>query len=158
MFDVTRVRREGERKLVEYNKDGVSIGENGAKLNSFIDWCVHYHIRIIYATWIDVPAELKEKIYTIVEKNIPSKESELDRASMWKKARVDKKGQYDNEDVQEVVNRIDEISKTCADKEPSPNDVLTQALGTRESSGRARGVGGFVTPSTYFHTAKHSKK
>ncbi|KAL4026553.1 hypothetical protein IC575_014989 [Cucumis melo] len=92
------------------------------------------------------------------EKNIPSEESELDRASMWKKVRVDKKGQYDNEDVQEVVNRIDEISKTCADKESSPNDVLTQALGTRESSGRVRGVGGFVTPSTYFHTAKRSKK
>ena len=35
---------------------------------------------------------------------------------------------------------------------------MTQALGTRESSGRVRGVGGFVTPSTYFHTAKRSKK
>ncbi|TYK03264.1 transposase [Cucumis melo var. makuwa] len=260
MFDVTHVRSEGERKLVEYNEDGVPIGENGAKLNSFIGSCVHYHIPIIYATWIDVPAELKEKIYTIVEtafiidnrsrksilktagtafrqfkhwltkkyilpfkneptllkrppymysyidqkqwkefvrsrlcphfedkrklqqerrkknkynhrlsrkgyanlqeelKNIPSEESELGRASMWKKVRVDKKGQYDNEDVQEVVNRIDEISKTCADKESSPNDVLTQALGTRESSGRVRGVGRFVTPSTYFHTAKRSKK
>ncbi|TYK20378.1 putative serine/threonine-protein kinase nek2 [Cucumis melo var. makuwa] len=77
---------------------------------------------------------------------------------MWKKARVDKKGQYDNEDVQEVVNRIDEISKTCADKESSPNDVLTQALGTRESSERVRGVGRFVTPSTYFHTSKRSKR
>ncbi|KAL0554078.1 hypothetical protein IC582_007989 [Cucumis melo] len=229
MFDVTRVRSEGERKLVEYNEDGVPTRENEAKLNSFIGSCVHYHIPIIYATWIDVPAELKEKIYTIVEaafiidsrsmksilktariafcqfkhwltkkyilpfknepellkrppymysyidqkqweefvrfrlcphfeKNIPSEESELDRASMWKKARVDKKGQYDNEDVQEVVNRIDEISKACVDKEPSPNDVLTQALGTRESSGRVLGVGGFVTPSTYFHTKKRSKK
>ncbi|KAA0051685.1 putative serine/threonine-protein kinase nek2 [Cucumis melo var. makuwa] len=49
---------------------------------------------------------------------------------MWKKARVDKKGQYDNEDVQEVVDGIDDISKACADKELSPNDVLTQALGT----------------------------
>ncbi|KAL4030956.1 hypothetical protein IC575_009211 [Cucumis melo] len=218
MFDVTRVRSECERKLVEYNEDVVPIRENGAKLNSFIGSCVHCHIPIIYVTWIDVPAELKEKIYTIVEaafiidnryrksilktagttfrqfkhwlmkkyilpfknepkllkrppymysyidkkqweefvrsrlcphfeKNIPSEESELDRASMWKKARVDKKGQYDNEDVQEVVNRI-----------PSPNDVLTQALGTRESSGRVRGVGGFVTPSTYFHTEKRSKK
>ncbi|KAL0548993.1 hypothetical protein IC582_013472 [Cucumis melo] len=215
MFDVTRVRSEGERKLVEYNEDGVPIGENGAKLNSFIRSCVHYHIPIIYATWIDVLAELKEKIYTIVEaafiidnrsrksilktartafrqfkhwltkkyilpfknkpellkrppymysyidqkqwkefKNIPSEESELDLASMWKKARVDKKGQYDNEDVQEV----DEISKTCADKEPSPNDVSTQALSTRESSGRVRGVGGFVTPNTYFYTAKRNEE
>ncbi|KAA0068139.1 transposase [Cucumis melo var. makuwa] len=180
MFDATRVRSECERKLVEYNGDGVPIGENGAKLNSFIGSCVHYHISIIYATWIDVPAELKEKIYTIVEsilktagttfrqfkhwltkkyilpfKNEPEllkrppymtkdnfnkrderrikkytfRRSELDRASMWKKARVDKKGQYDNEDVQEVVNH--EISKTCADKEPSPNNVLTQALAKR---------------------------
>ncbi|TYK20459.1 putative serine/threonine-protein kinase nek2 [Cucumis melo var. makuwa] len=226
IFDVTRVRSEGERKLVEYNEDGVPTRENEAKLNSFIGSCVHYHIPIIYATWIDVPAELKEKIYTIVEaafiidsrsmksilktarialcqfkhwltkkyilpfKNEPEllkrppymysyidqkqweefvrfrlcphfedkrklqqerrkknkynhilsrkEESELDRASIWKKARVDKKGQYDNEDVQEV----DEISKTCVDKEPSPNDVLTQALGTRESSGRVLGVSG----------------
>ncbi|KAA0041019.1 uncharacterized protein E6C27_scaffold125G002470 [Cucumis melo var. makuwa] len=59
---------------------------------------------------------------------------------------------------QEVLNRIDEISKTCADKESSPNDVLTQALGTRESSERVRGVGRFVTPSTYFHTSKRSKR
>ncbi|KAA0041135.1 hypothetical protein IC582_019473 [Cucumis melo] len=68
MFDLTCVRSEGERKLVEYNKDGVPIGENGAKLNSFIGLCVHYHIPIIYATWTDhVPTKLKEKIYTIVE-------------------------------------------------------------------------------------------
>ncbi|KAA0054778.1 transposase [Cucumis melo var. makuwa] len=98
-------------------------------------------------------ANLREEL-----KNIPSEESELDRASMWKKAPADKKGQYDNKDVQEVVNRIDEIFKTCADKKPSPNDVMTQALGTLESSGCVRGVGGFVTPSTYFHTAKRSKK
>ncbi|KAL0554499.1 hypothetical protein IC582_008421 [Cucumis melo] len=127
MFDATRVRSECERKLVEYNGDGVPIGENGAKLNSFIGSCVHYHISIIYATWIDVPAELKEKIYTIVE------------------ARVDKKGQYDNEDVQEVVNPV---SKQCFDT----------SFGYTRSSGRVRGVGGFVTPSTYFHTAKRSKK
>ncbi|KAA0038147.1 hypothetical protein E6C27_scaffold36G003750 [Cucumis melo var. makuwa] len=256
IFDVTRVRSEGERKLVEYNEDGVPTRENEAKLNSFIGSCVHYHIPIIYATWIDVPAELKEKIYTIVEaafiidsrsmksilktarialcqfkhwltkkyilpfknepellkrppymysyidqkqweefvrfrlcphfedkrklqqerrkknkynhilsrkgyanlreelKNIPSEESELDRASIWKKARVDKKGQYDNEDVQEV----DEISKTCVDKEPSPNDVLTQALGTRESSGRVLGVSGFVTPNQDWNTIFNVKK
>ncbi|KAA0052814.1 putative serine/threonine-protein kinase nek2 [Cucumis melo var. makuwa] len=196
MFDVTRVRSEGEKKLVEYNEDGVPIGENEAKLNSFIGSCVHYHIPIIYATWKDMPAELNRSKKSILKtagttfhqfkhwlrkrtkekfnkrderrisitidfeekKNIPSEESELDRASMWKKARVDKKGQYYNEDVQEVVNRIDEISKTCADKEPSPNDYLTQVLGTQESSGRGRGVGGFVTPTAYFHTAKCSKK
>lgn len=67
MFDVTRVRSEGERKIVEYNQDGVPISENGAKLNSFIGSCVHYHIPIHYPSWNYVPTELKDKIYTIVE-------------------------------------------------------------------------------------------
>ena len=94
---------------------------------------------------------------------------------MWKKDHVEKKGQqYNDEHVQEVVNRIVrctlqicyifflhfqyEISKTCVDKESSPNDVLTQALGTQEGSGRVHGVSEFVTPTTYFHIAKCSKK
>ena len=70
MFDVTHVRSEGERNLVEYNEDGVPIGENGVKLNSFIGSCVHYHISINYASWTSVPTELKVKIYTIVEVNL----------------------------------------------------------------------------------------
>ncbi|TYK04829.1 transposase [Cucumis melo var. makuwa] len=81
-----------------------------------------------------------------------------DSVSLTEVACVDKKGQYNNEDVQAVMNCIDEISKTCADKEPSLDDVLTQALGTQESSGHIHGVGGFVTPAAYFHTAKCSKK
>lgn len=34
------------------------------------------------------------------------------------------------------------------------NDILTLALGTREHSGRLRAVGGFVTPSAYFHVPR----
>ena len=41
-----------------------------------------------------------------MQKNNPLEEGVLDRASMWKKARVDKKGEYENEDIQEIVNRI----------------------------------------------------
>ena len=44
----------------------------------------------------------------------------------------------------------------------SSNDVLTQALGMKEHHGRVRGVGGYVTPTNYFHlvkkTSKHEKK
>lgn len=67
IFNVTHVRSAGERKLVEYNDNGVPIGENGAKLNSFIGSCAHYHIPITYATWKRVCAKLKDKIYNIVE-------------------------------------------------------------------------------------------
>jgi len=38
------------------------------------------------------------------------------------------------------------------------NDVLTQALGTKEHNGRVRGVGGYVTLTTYFHSVKKTSK
>ncbi|KAA0037986.1 uncharacterized protein E6C27_scaffold36G001730 [Cucumis melo var. makuwa] len=38
------------------------------------------------------------------------------------------------------------------------NDVLTQALGTKEHNGRVRGVGGYFTPTTYFHSVKKTSK
>lgn len=38
------------------------------------------------------------------------------------------------------------------------DDVLTLALGTPEHSGRVRGVGGFVNPSTYFNLPKRRKE
>jgi len=44
-----------------------------------------------------------------------------------------------------------------APNEESPNDALTQALGTPEYGGRVRGVGGFITPTIYFHQAKPRK-
>ena len=39
----------------------------------------------------------------------------------------------------------------------APNDALTQALGTPEYGRRIRGVGGFITPTVYFHQAKPRK-
>ncbi|TYK29821.1 uncharacterized protein E5676_scaffold208G00490 [Cucumis melo var. makuwa] len=38
------------------------------------------------------------------------------------------------------------------------NDVLTQALGTKEHNGHVCGVGGYVTPTTYFHSVKKTSK
>ncbi|TYK28664.1 putative serine/threonine-protein kinase nek2 [Cucumis melo var. makuwa] len=69
---------------------------------------------------------------------------------MWKKARVN-----------EVVYKIDEISMNTDSsslKGHSSNDVLTQALGTKEHNGRVHEVGGYVTPTTYFHSVKKTSK
>ncbi|KAL0556594.1 hypothetical protein IC582_005108 [Cucumis melo] len=38
------------------------------------------------------------------------------------------------------------------------NDVLTQALGTKEHNGCVHGVGGYVTSTTYFHSVKKTSK
>ena len=67
MFDVTRIRSLGDKKVVRYNEDGAPIGENGAKLKSFIGSATHYHVPITYMSWKSVPAELKDKIFTTVE-------------------------------------------------------------------------------------------
>ncbi|KAA0066249.1 putative serine/threonine-protein kinase nek2 [Cucumis melo var. makuwa] len=80
---------------------------------------------------------------------------------MWKKARVNKQEQYDNDDVQQVVHKIGEISMNTNSSSVNryySNDVLTQALGTKEHNGRVRGVGGYVTLITYFHSVKKTSK
>ncbi|KAL0556318.1 hypothetical protein IC582_004831 [Cucumis melo] len=90
-----------------------------------------------------------------------SNEVYVDRAKMWKKARVNKQGQYDNDDIQQVVHKIDEISintDSSSVNRHCSNDVLTQALGTKEHNGRVRGVGGYVTPTTYFYSIKKTSK
>ncbi|KAA0059909.1 uncharacterized protein E6C27_scaffold108G002120 [Cucumis melo var. makuwa] len=55
-----------------------------------------------------------------------------------------------------VLSQEDEILDKAPNEE-SPNDALTQALGTPEYGGRVRGVGGFITPTVYFHQAKPRK-
>ncbi|KAL0537075.1 hypothetical protein IC582_026045 [Cucumis melo] len=67
MFDVTRISSLGDKKVVRYNEDGAPIGENEAKLKSFIGSATHYHVPITYMSWKSVPAELKDKIFTTVE-------------------------------------------------------------------------------------------
>ncbi|KAL0546468.1 hypothetical protein IC582_016378 [Cucumis melo] len=67
MFDVTRIRSLGDKKVVRYNEDETRICENGAKLKSFIGSATHYHVPVTYTSWKSVPIELKDKIFTTVE-------------------------------------------------------------------------------------------
>ncbi|KAL0543802.1 hypothetical protein IC582_018907 [Cucumis melo] len=55
------------------------------------------------------------------------------------------------------ANLVEDMILDKAPNEESPNDALTQALGTPEYDGRVRGVGGFITPTVYFHQAKPRK-
>ncbi|KAA0032239.1 putative serine/threonine-protein kinase nek2 [Cucumis melo var. makuwa] len=111
-----------------------------------------YNHRISRKGYANLKEEMKEG----------SNEVYVDRAKMWKKARVNKQGQYDNDDIQQVVHKIvNEISMNTDSSSMNrhcSNDVLTQALGTKEHNGRVRGVGGYVTPTTYFHSIKKTSK
>ncbi|TYK11887.1 uncharacterized protein E5676_scaffold177G00440 [Cucumis melo var. makuwa] len=67
MHGVTRIRSIGEKTVVDYNKNGVSICENGHKLQSFIRSCVRRHIPITHAFWKPLSIEVKEKVYNMVK-------------------------------------------------------------------------------------------
>uniref|UniRef100_A0A9I9CK75 Uncharacterized protein n=1 Tax=Cucumis melo TaxID=3656 RepID=A0A9I9CK75_CUCME len=55
-----------------------------------------------------------------------------------------------------LAQDMDEILDKAPNEE-SPNDALTQALGIPKYGRRVRGVGGFITPTVYFHQAKPRK-
>ncbi|KAL0540314.1 hypothetical protein IC582_024549 [Cucumis melo] len=67
MSEITRVSCDGHKRVVEYNELGQPIGESATKLKSFIGTTVRVHVPISYQSWKDVPTELKDKIYELIE-------------------------------------------------------------------------------------------
>ncbi|KAL0557055.1 hypothetical protein IC582_005573 [Cucumis melo] len=167
MFDVTRIRSLGDKNVVKYNKDGAPICENGAKLKSFIGSATHYHVP---SSWKSVPAEMKDKIFTTVEfKNwlttkyiMPHKdEPQLLEVPPEKYSFIEQN--HWEEFVRSRLSETfqDEISMNTDSSSVNrhySNNVLTQALGTKEQNGRVHGVGGYVTLTTYFHSVKKTSK
>ncbi|TYJ98391.1 putative serine/threonine-protein kinase nek2 [Cucumis melo var. makuwa] len=170
IFDVTRIRSLGDKKEVRYNEDGAPI-ELKDKIFTTVEAAFiidprsrKYVLQTAYEPQLlQVPPEK----YSFIEQNhweefVRSRLSEtfqkegsnevyIDRAKMWKKARVNKQGQYDNDNIQQVVHKIHEISMNTDSSSVNRhclNDVLTQALGTKEHNGRVRGIVGYVTPTT----------
>lgn len=56
--------------VVEYNERGEWIGANDTQMVSYIGTCVRHNISITYASWLDVPSELKDKIYVCIQVDI----------------------------------------------------------------------------------------
>ncbi|CAL2257006.1 unnamed protein product [Prunus armeniaca] len=78
---------------------------------------------------------------------------EIDRSTLWKKARQDKHGNIPDPKVAEKAKLIDELQKQVAEGSLSlfgSNDVLTLALGP-EHPGRVRGVGAGISPRQFFN-------
>ncbi|CAL2247060.1 unnamed protein product [Prunus armeniaca] len=78
---------------------------------------------------------------------------EIDRSTLWKKARQDKHGNIPDPKVAEKAKLIDGLQKQVAEGSLSltgSNDVLTLALGP-EHPGRVRGVGAGISPRQFFN-------
>ncbi|KAI5335561.1 hypothetical protein L3X38_025694 [Prunus dulcis] len=81
---------------------------------------------------------------------------EIDRFTLWKRARQDKHGNIPDPKVAEKAKLIDELQKQVSEGKVSvygSNDVLTMALGP-EHPGRVRGVGAGISPMQYFNLPK----
>ncbi|VVA38225.1 PREDICTED: PRUPE_6G193600, partial [Prunus dulcis] len=81
---------------------------------------------------------------------------EIDRSTLWKRARQDKHGNIPDPKVAEKAKLIDELQKQVSEGKVSvygSNDVLTMALGP-EHPGRVRGVGSGISPRQYFNLPK----
>ncbi|BBH03266.1 hypothetical protein Prudu_014088 [Prunus dulcis] len=77
---------------------------------------------------------------------------EIDRSTLWKRARQDKHGNIPDPKVAEKAKLIDELQKQVSEGKVSvygSNDVLTMALGP-EHPGRLRGVGAGISPRQVF--------
>ncbi|KAA0046954.1 uncharacterized protein E6C27_scaffold230G001320 [Cucumis melo var. makuwa] len=78
-----------------------------------------------------------------------------------KKARTTKDGEIPDIETKEVANKIDNllVSKRASHSMDNVTcDILSQAIGGNDPPGRIRGVGQYVTPSKYFHTAREKRK
>ncbi|KAI5350534.1 hypothetical protein L3X38_003425 [Prunus dulcis] len=81
---------------------------------------------------------------------------EIDRSTLWKRARQDKHGNIPDPKVADKAKLIDELQKQVSEGKVSvygSNDVLTMALGP-EHPGRVRGVGAGISPRQYFNLPK----
>ncbi|XP_024163760.1 caldesmon-like [Rosa chinensis] len=88
-------------------------------------------------------------------------EKEIDRATLWVKARQTKQGTFKHDVIKETAEKIETLKRKERDGELTvngSNDVLTLALGTPEHTGRVRGIGGYVcNPNGYFNLPKRRK-
>ncbi|KAA0062271.1 uncharacterized protein E6C27_scaffold154G00030 [Cucumis melo var. makuwa] len=178
MSEITRVSCDGHKRVVEYNELGQPIGESATKLKSFIGTTMRVHVPISYQSWKDMVSNkgrewrknnkynyrMLRKGYANLAEEMKASTSSgelIDRALVWKKARTTKDGEIPDIDTKEVANKIDNllVSKRVTHLMDNVTcDILSQPIRGNDPPRRIRGVGQYVTPSKYFHTAREKRK
>ncbi|XP_062015019.1 uncharacterized protein LOC133731647 isoform X2 [Rosa rugosa] len=121
------------------------------------------HAQILKRKENKYPHRMSRKGYANLQEELSESTpiEELDRATMWIKARQDKTGSFNGPAIEKAVEKIEIFKKKVSDGEITTygsDDVLTLALGSPEYPGRVRGVGGFVKPNSYFNLPKRRKQ
>ncbi|TYJ99652.1 putative serine/threonine-protein kinase nek2 [Cucumis melo var. makuwa] len=162
MFDLTRIRSLRDKKVVRYNEDGAPfelkdkifttveaafvidprsrknvLQTAGISFRQFKNWLTTKYIM----AHKDAPQLLQvppEK-YSFIEQN------------HWEEFVRSRLSETFQDEIS-MNTDSSSVNRHCS------NDVLTQALCTKEHNGRVHGVGGYVTPTTYFHLVKKTLK
>uniref|UniRef100_A0A9I9E4F4 Ubiquitin-like protease family profile domain-containing protein n=1 Tax=Cucumis melo TaxID=3656 RepID=A0A9I9E4F4_CUCME len=150
MSELASVRNSGQKLPIQFNEHGQPVGATSKKMQSYIGVCVRQQIPITYNSWKEVPNELKDKIYDCISKITHDVSY---RSTLWKEARKGRNNDYFDDATRDCASRIDELVATHQNE-----NILTDALGSKEHGGRVRGVGVFVSQSQYFNTVKGKEK
>ncbi|KAI5343842.1 hypothetical protein L3X38_011718 [Prunus dulcis] len=170
------------RPIVEYNKRGKGIVQAHSEMQSYIGVLARSRIPLVDKKWSQIPKDIKEQIWEAVDMAFVIREKleynhrlsrkgyagledqleetmpgvEIDRSTLWERARQDKHGNIPDPKVAEKAKLIDELQKQVSEGKVSvhgSNDVLTMALGP-EHPGRLRAVGAGISPRQYFNLPK----
>ncbi|KAL8462206.1 hypothetical protein ACS0TY_033316 [Phlomoides rotata] len=93
--------------------------------------------------------------YALENQSFLSGDNDLDRATLWLEARKKKDGVFENDELKEIASKI--VSwfyreqKNSGSKYEVEGGILSQSLESTEHSGRVRGIGGHVIPSSYVY-------
>ncbi|VVA41500.1 PREDICTED: PRUPE_6G193600, partial [Prunus dulcis] len=124
------------------SKDFESVHSQHAQIREKLE----YNHRLSRKGYAGLEDELEETMHGV----------EIDRSTLWKRARQDKHGNIPDPKVGEKAKIIDELQKQVSEGKVSvygSNDVLTMALGP-EHPARVRGVGSGISPRQYFNLPK----
>ncbi|KAL0548752.1 hypothetical protein IC582_013220 [Cucumis melo] len=145
MSELASVRNSGQKLLIQFNEHGQPVGATSKKMQSYIGVCVRQQIPITYNSWKEVPNELKDKIYDCI--------SDYSRIQRERRSKCVYNHHMSRKGYANLFDELDELVATHKNE-----DILTDALGSKEHGGRVRGVGGFVSQSQYFNTVKGKEK
>ncbi|KAK9074009.1 hypothetical protein SSX86_006604 [Deinandra increscens subsp. villosa] len=161
----------GEKWPLTFDAVGRIGGEHRPKFSSFMGDIVRSEVGLRYLQWRKVPKEDKDTMWAGIQKlfniddcrrgaiMVQNKELAADdipsRAFMWRKARVNKEGEYKTPVVKGVEDEIAEnetkINAGSVTVEPG-TDALTLVLG-KERGGYLKGIGYGVTSRGYWQGA-----
>ncbi|TYK11037.1 transposase [Cucumis melo var. makuwa] len=185
MSELALVRNSGQKLPIQFNEHGQPVGAMSKKMQSYIGVCVRQQIPITYNSWKEVPNERKDKIYDCISMLFDlqpnakyfilmsaSRKFRTFKTTLTQKYILSYKDQpsllqsppkiyshINQEDWESFVDaRLSEEWEDELVATHKNEDILTDALGSKEHGGRARGVGGFVSQSQYFKTVKGKEK